>query len=519
MSRRRSYTPVFFKVPTTAPIFVQILQEIAQSRAWVEQTKQPFDCPKDDKRLNPALSKGGVQCREHYRQCGEAAEPGHSLHPVQRLWDLLVTAVEHYCRAGFTDEASQKAADSLAEFARLMEEHGFPDKQFTYNLHICVCQLRRQEQARGAVSAAMEFVVERVMQIFKTLMGRRVCKEPEKPFTNVFLLEQALKKWRRDHPGMRTLGQMSAEPSWRKYEGPLYDRVKLVTAEGAQTYLLGKGEFLPRDQITKAMAAIREYVRVYSPPGWTLGDVDAIFQRTARCSKALRLMGVILFHSAEVNEENIGSLSYGRARSRINYYVQFDYPEGTFVAKVLHWLKVPHVDPAVEPLRLPIVTFYPTMRVERYDYAAAATAAAATARVAAATAAATRGGRGGGKAATEAADVAAVIARGAAEAAAMAVAVAPTLVGGRGGGRGGGGRGPPLAGGRGQGRGRGRANVAPTTQPTKLLSIDTSQPLPGEEYYAADPDTIANKMVVFFPGGSERVGQMYCASYSHLTSR
>ena len=56
-----------------------------------------------------------------------------------------------------------------------MEEHGFPDKQFTYNLHICVCQLRRQEQARGAVSAAMEFVVERVMQIFKTLMGRRVC--------------------------------------------------------------------------------------------------------------------------------------------------------------------------------------------------------------------------------------------------------------------------------------------------------------------------------------------------------
>ena len=153
----------------------RILQEVAQSRAWVEQTKQPFDCPKDDKRLNPALSKGGVQCREHYRQCGEAAEPGHSLHPVQRLWDLLVTAVEHYCRAGFTDEASQKAADSLAEFARLMEEHGFPDKQFTYNLHICVCQLRRQEQARGAVSAAMEFVVERVMQIFKTLMGRRVC--------------------------------------------------------------------------------------------------------------------------------------------------------------------------------------------------------------------------------------------------------------------------------------------------------------------------------------------------------
>ena len=31
---------------------------------------------------------------------------------------------------------------------------------------------------------------QRVMQYFKTLMGRRICKDPEKPFTNVFLLSQ-----------------------------------------------------------------------------------------------------------------------------------------------------------------------------------------------------------------------------------------------------------------------------------------------------------------------------------------
>ena len=76
MIRRRPYKPVLFKVPLGAQVVGRILQEVAQSRAWVEQTKQPFDCPKDDKRLNPALSKGGVQCREHYRQCGEAAGPG-----------------------------------------------------------------------------------------------------------------------------------------------------------------------------------------------------------------------------------------------------------------------------------------------------------------------------------------------------------------------------------------------------------------------------------------------------------
>ena len=109
---------------------------------------------------------------------------------LQRLWDLLVTAVRHYCGAGYTDASSIEAAASLRKFAELMEEYKFPDKQFTYNLHICVCQLRHQEKTRGAVSGSMEFVVERVMQYFKTLMGRRICKDPEKPFTNVFLLSQ-----------------------------------------------------------------------------------------------------------------------------------------------------------------------------------------------------------------------------------------------------------------------------------------------------------------------------------------
>ena len=52
-----------------------------------------------------------------------------------------------------------------------------------------------------------------------------------------------------------------------------------------------------------------------------------------------------------------------------------------------------------------------------------------------------------------------------------------------------------------------------------LLLIDTTKPVDGEEYYAADPDTIVNKVVVFYPGGSEREGPMYAASYSHLTSR
>ena len=36
-----------------------------------------------------------------------------------------------------------------------------------------------------------------------------------------------------------------------------------------------------------------------------------------------------------------------------------------------------------------------------------------------------------------------------------------------------------------------------------LLKIDSRVIVPGEDHYAADPDTIAHQLLTFFPGGSE----------------
>ncbi len=66
----------------------------------------------------------------------------------------------------------------------------------------------------------MEWQVERVMQVFKTGMGRRVSKDPEKTFVNDHLLRLAMLHWIIDAPqGMKTYEELSCQPSWDKYDG------------------------------------------------------------------------------------------------------------------------------------------------------------------------------------------------------------------------------------------------------------------------------------------------------------
>jgi hypothetical protein len=102
-----------------------------------------------------------------------------------------------------------------------------------------------------------------------------------------------LYRWARNFPDMRTIGQLAAEPSWKKYSGPLYDRIPVVTAVGSQTYLLGKGKYLKRDHTALAEAAVLEYVSTYKPANWSQDNVVAIFTRTASRRKSDRETGVI----------------------------------------------------------------------------------------------------------------------------------------------------------------------------------------------------------------------------------
>lgn len=64
---------------------------------------------------------------------------------LQEMWDHLVAAVSHYLRpahggANSSPEARAAAAEHLRMYGELMERHAFPDKMFTFNLHMLVCR-------------------------------------------------------------------------------------------------------------------------------------------------------------------------------------------------------------------------------------------------------------------------------------------------------------------------------------------------------------------------------------------
>lgn len=113
-------------------------------------------------------------------------EPGKQvLPPITRtLWNHLRSGVLHYCRpptdeAPFTPSARQQGAQHMREYARLLHAHDFPGYMFTWNLHWAVCRLPGQEAARGSTGADAEWWTERLMQVYKEVVGDRVSHKTE----------------------------------------------------------------------------------------------------------------------------------------------------------------------------------------------------------------------------------------------------------------------------------------------------------------------------------------------------
>lgn len=129
-----------------------------------------------------------TECHLTFTSCTSMLCPGlllQALPPVtKQLWDHLRPAVLHYCRppseeAPFTPHRRQQAAHHMREFARLLQVHAYPDFLFTWNLHWSVCRLPKQEVVRGSTGADAEWWTERVMQLFKDILGDRVSHRVE----------------------------------------------------------------------------------------------------------------------------------------------------------------------------------------------------------------------------------------------------------------------------------------------------------------------------------------------------
>jgi len=77
-------------------------------------------------------------------------------------------------------------------------------------------------------------------------------------------------------------------------------------------------------------------------PDWNLTDVETAFAKDALLAAQDRHKGVLVFDRAEIGEENYYGAGYGRANTRINFYVRVNYEGAPYVARVFHFLKVPH---------------------------------------------------------------------------------------------------------------------------------------------------------------------------------
>lgn len=114
--------------------------------------------------------------------------------PLREMWELLQMIVLHYCHGiPYSQLDADQAAAALKHYASLVEAN-FEREMCTYNLHIAVCRLPEQERQRGSAAVMMEFVVERAMQLFKQMAGRRVSRDPEKVFVGDYMLQQALRE-------------------------------------------------------------------------------------------------------------------------------------------------------------------------------------------------------------------------------------------------------------------------------------------------------------------------------------
>lgn len=225
-------------------------------------------------------------------------------------------------------------------------------------MHIClflflpVCRLWKQEQARGNVCKDLDFAVERHMQEFKAVVGRRVSKEPEKTYVNELLLRRALRSVRLGDSTLRSFEDLFPDRALAP-SGPGYD----TSRDGV--VLIGKGVVMRSNDPRHAAScsASLAYVENLSPLGWERGDVQVAFAQRG-------IAGVLVYTRAECNEEVFFAEGYGRARTRVSNWALVQWAHGQngtrdYVVRIKYFVRIPHpTNGGVAPLRLAICDVY-----------------------------------------------------------------------------------------------------------------------------------------------------------------
>lgn len=244
------------------------------------------------------------------------------------MWSNLRQGLLYFCRSNPTPgvpTTPEGAVACLKHYAELVEQH-FGVKMCKFNLHLLVCRLAAQEAARGRVCHTTEYWVENLIQWAKSSVRYRTTKYPEMVLASDILIDWAIAVRLATVPGLRGVVE-----GWRPQNLGYSFTNTDVCDSGTQ--LLGSGRSLGAERLAEAAAAVRRYIELWKPAGWSVGMVDgAQFLWYSYAN----VRGLELLHST----------AYTRARVNVSYNVLCQFHEGasatltSYIARVKYFVKV-----------------------------------------------------------------------------------------------------------------------------------------------------------------------------------
>lgn len=146
-----------------------------------------------------------------------------------------------------------------------------PDYLLTYNLHILVCRLHKQEEAKGCVARRSEMWVERGIQFVKSNVKYRTTACPEKLYVHDVMRDEALLAMRHDDyttASVSTAVKMLDEvvPQYRVNvrAGHFYDTGDDLTG----TQLIGLGKRLRGGAMHQGLQYVNQHLRGMGHTQW-----------------------------------------------------------------------------------------------------------------------------------------------------------------------------------------------------------------------------------------------------------
>ena len=117
--------------------------------------------------------------------------------PYSTTWKNLRAGLLYFCRVSPLPDIAQTVGDAVSKlrsYAAAVEHH-LGHAHCKFNLHLLLCRLAPQEEARGKVAYSTEYWVENLIQWAKSIVRYRTTKYPELVLVNDMLIDDALARW------------------------------------------------------------------------------------------------------------------------------------------------------------------------------------------------------------------------------------------------------------------------------------------------------------------------------------